>query len=64
MEYYKATWSGILGDSFYKNGPMENFELVDNPWLRDNIIENQGPLGQQYLEATYIMEGDTPSLLG
>jgi hypothetical protein len=64
MEYYRATWTGISGDRFYKNGPMENFELVDNPWLRENIIENHGPLGQQYLEATYIMEGDTPSFLG
>ena len=64
MEYYRATWTGISGDRFYKNGPMENFDLVDNPWLRENIIENHGPLGQQYLEATYIMEGDTPSFLG
>jgi hypothetical protein len=64
FEYYKATWTGISGDRFYKNGPMENFELVDNPWLRENIIDNHGPLGQQYLEATYIMEGDTPSFLG
>ena len=64
LEYYKATWTGISGDQFYRNGPMENFELVDNPWLRENIIDNHGPLGQQYLEATYIMEGDTPSFLG
>lgn len=64
MEYYKATWTGIAGDRYYKNGPMENFDLVDNPWLRENIIDNHGPLGQQYLEATYIMEGDTPSFLG
>ncbi len=64
MEYYKATWTGISGDRFYKNGPMENFELVDNPWLREHIMENHGPLGEQYLEATYIMEGDTPSFLG
>ena len=64
MEYYKATWTGISGDRFYKNGPLENFELVDNPWLRENIIDDHGPLGQQYLEATYIMEGDTPSFLG
>ena len=64
MEYYRATWTGISGDRFYKNGPMENFELVDNPWLRENIIENHGPLGGQYLEATYIMEKDTHSFLG
>lgn len=30
-EYYQATWTGISGDRFYKNGPMHQFELVDNP---------------------------------
>lgn len=64
FEYYRATWTGIAGDRFYKNGPMFKFELVDNPWLRENIMENHGPLGANYLEADYIMEGDTPSFLG
>ena len=60
-EYYKATWTGISGDRRYKNGPMHKFELVDNPWLKKNIIEGHGPLGALYPEAKYIMEGDTPS---
>ncbi len=63
-EYYEATWSGIGGDRFYKNGPMMDFELVDNPWLKENIMENHGPLGANYLEVVYIMEGDSPSFLG
>jgi hypothetical protein len=63
-EYYKATWSGIAGDRWYKNGPMHKFELVDNPWLRENIIRNHGPLGLLYPEVEYIMEGDTPSFIG
>jgi hypothetical protein len=60
-EYYKATWTGISGDRRYKNGPMHKFELVDNPWLEENIIRNHGPLGALYPKVKYIMEGDTPS---
>lgn len=63
-EYYKATWTGIGGDRWYKNGPMYQFELVDNPWLKENIRENHGPLGANYLPLEYIMEGDTPSFIG
>jgi len=64
FEYYKATWTGISGDKWYKNGPEHFFDLVDNPWLKVNIRENHGPLGANYLKFDYIMEGDTPSFLG
>lgn len=64
FEYYKATWTGISGDRFYKNGPGLHSELVENPWLAANIRENHGPLGANYLPFDYIMEGDTPSFLG
>jgi hypothetical protein len=63
-EYYKATWTGISGDRHYKNGPMHKFELVDNPWLEQNIIKGHGPLGVLYPKLEYIMEGDTPSFIG
>jgi len=63
-EYYKATWTGISGDRQYKNSPFHRFELVDNPWLRKNIIEGHGPLGALYPPLKYIMEGDTPSFIG
>jgi hypothetical protein len=63
-EYYKATWTGISGDRRYKNGPFHKFKLVDNPWLKKNIIEDHGPLGALYPKVKYIMEGDTPSFLG
>jgi hypothetical protein len=63
-EYYRATWTGISGDRHYKNGPMYKFELVDNPWLTENIIENHGLLGALYPKLEYIMEGDTPSFIG
>lgn len=64
FEYYRAAWTGISGDRFYRNGPMHRFELVDNPWLQANIIEGHGPLGALYPLTEYIMEGDTPSFLG
>jgi len=64
IEYYKATWTGIAGDKFYKNGPGLHFDLVDNPWLEENIRDNHGPLGANYLPVDYIMEGDTPSFFG
>jgi Protein of unknown function (DUF1593) len=63
-EYWRATWTGISGDRHYKNGPMHKFNLVDNPWLEENIIKNHGPLGALYPRLAYIMEGDTPSFLG
>jgi hypothetical protein len=63
-EYHKATWTGIAGDLYYRNGPMHRFELVDNPWLEKNIIHGHGPLGALYPLTAYIMEGDTPSFLG
>lgn len=62
-EYYKATWTGISGDRHYQNGPFHFFELVDNPWLIENIGRNHGPLGELYPPLAYIMEGDTPSFL-
>jgi len=64
FEYYKATWTGISGDSNYKNGPGMFKELVSNPWLAENIRENHGPLAADYIPFAYIMEGDTPSWLG
>jgi len=63
-EYYKATWTGISGDRQYKNSPFHKFELVDNPWLEQNIINGHGPLGALYPKLKYIMEGDTPSFIG
>ncbi len=43
---------------------MEDFALVDNPWLEENVIRGHGPLGARYPKLAYIMEGDTPAFLG
>jgi hypothetical protein len=63
-EYCRATWTGISGDRYYKNGPMHKFALVDNPWLEEHVRTNHGLLGALYPSLKYIMEGDTPSFLG
>jgi hypothetical protein len=63
-EYWRATWTGISGDRHYRNGPGHKFNLVDNPWLEEHVIQNHGPLGALYPRLKYIMEGDTPSFLG
>jgi hypothetical protein len=63
-DYWKATWTGISGDRWYKTGVMHRFELVDNPWLQKHVIQDHGSLGALYPPLKYIMEGDTPSFLG
>jgi Protein of unknown function (DUF1593) len=61
-EYYYASWTGISGDNFYRNGAGANFSVVTNEWLDANI-RSKGPLGKLYPRFFFIMEGDTPSYL-
>jgi hypothetical protein len=61
-EYYYATWTGISGDAYYRNGAGADFTTVTNEWLETNI--RRGPLGKLYPRFMFIMEGDTPSFLG
>ena len=60
--YHNATWSGISGDHFHGRFAGGNFPIVDNPWL-DTHIRSKGPLGAQYPQTKFLMEGDTPSFL-
>jgi hypothetical protein len=62
-EYAGATWTGISGDQFYRNGAGADFTTVSNDWL-DTNIRNKGPLGAAYPRYMFIMEGDTPAFLG
>lgn len=62
QEYYYATWTGISGDKFYRNGAGADFTTVTNEWLEANI-RSKGPLGKLYPRFLFIMEGDTPSYL-
>lgn len=61
--YRHATWSGISGEPWYHFASGADSSLVRNPWLREHIMENHGPLGAEYPEVEYAMEGDTPSFL-
>ncbi len=61
--YLYATWTGISGDVYYRNGDGADFSTVTNDWL-DTNIRSKGPLGKQYPKFAFIMEGDTPSFLG
>jgi len=62
-EYYSATWTGISGDLYYRNGKGADTSLVTNEWLETNI-RAKGPMGKMYPRFMFIMEGDTPSYLG
>lgn len=61
-EYYYATWTGISGDVYYRNGAGADTTTVTNEWLEANI-RSKGPLGKLYPRFAFIMEGDTPSYL-
>jgi hypothetical protein len=61
-EYLYATWTGISGDAYYRNGEGADFTTVSNEWLDANI-RSKGPLGKMYPQFMFIMEGDTPSYL-
>ncbi|MGH9163717.1 MAG: nucleoside hydrolase-like domain-containing protein [Vicinamibacteraceae bacterium] len=60
--YHHATWSGISGDYFHGRFAGADFSLVTNEWLDQNIRQ-KGPLGAEYPQWEYLMEGDTPSFL-
>ncbi len=62
-DYARATWTGISGDRYYRNGEGADFVPVSNEWL-DTHIRAKGRLGQHYPRYMFIMEGDTPSFLG
>ena len=62
-DYYSATWTGISGDAYYRNGEGADFRTVTNAWLDENV-RSKGTLGKVYPRFMFIMEGDTPSFLG
>ena len=61
-DYYVATWTGISGDEFYRNGAGADFTSVSETWVNDHI-RKKGPLGAFYPLPCCIIEGDTPSFL-
>ena len=61
-EYASATWTGISGDRFYKNGAGADFTTFTDDWVNANI-RAKGPLGALYPYPCCIHEGDTPSFM-
>jgi hypothetical protein len=57
-DYGTATWSAINTVV----GGIDNKE-ISNQWLAQNIQQGHGPLGAEYPDVAYGMEGDTPSFL-
>ena len=57
-QYAEAIWRGIAV-STPEGGPDPS--LVTDEWLAENI--QIGPLGEEYPDVVYTMEGDTPSML-
>lgn len=60
--YFYATWTGISGERNYHFPSGADTYIIDNDWV-DEQIQNHGPLGAEYPDIAYIMEGDTPSFL-
>ncbi|KAL2810338.1 hypothetical protein BJX63DRAFT_423172 [Aspergillus granulosus] len=61
-EYGMAAWVGISGDLLApidQGGP--DITKVTKEWLKEHI--QLGPLGKEYPDYSFIMEGDTPTFL-
>lgn len=56
--YGSATWTGV--NSYIKG---INNETISNSWLAKHIQQGHGPLGAQYPDVAWGMEGDTPAFL-
>jgi hypothetical protein len=60
--YGSSTWNGIRGN--VAGAPAVINAVVTNDWITENLQQGHGPLGAQYPDVAYGMEGDTPSFLG
>lgn len=56
--YSNATWLGMAFAA-----PGSDTSVVSNSWLAKNIQQGHGPLGVEYPDVAYGMEGDTPAFL-
>ncbi|MUH35878.1 DUF1593 domain-containing protein [Zobellia amurskyensis] len=58
-DYYEhATWTGV--NSFVKGIDNTN---ISNKWIAQHIQQDHGPLGAQYPDVAWGVEGDTPAFL-
>ena len=56
VDYYLATWTGIAGDEFYRNGAGADFTTVSEAWVNEHM-RKKGPLGAFYPLPCCIIEG-------
>lgn len=56
--YANATWTGI-------NTHIKGIDntTISNSWIAENIQQNHGPLGAEYPDVAWGVEGDTPAFL-
>jgi len=57
-DYSAATWTGINVVV-----PGIDNSTISNKWLAEHIQQGHGPLGAEYVDVAWGMEGDTPSWL-
>lgn len=57
--YERSTWGAI-------NNVVEGIDntTISNPWLAEHIQQSHGPLGAEYPDVAWGVEGDTPAFLG
>lgn len=51
------------GDIFHGRFGGANQQVISAPWIHQNIQEGHGPLGTEYPDVEFLMEGDSPSFL-
>jgi hypothetical protein len=63
----RLLWRGISRTTPRFNAWSEswggNNDVFNADWVRAHVQRNHGPLGEQYPDAIYLWEGDTPSFL-
>lgn len=60
--YANAAWGGISGDDYYHFPNDANKEVISKSWIKKNI-QAVGPLGAQYPDGEFIVEGEIFNLL-
>lgn len=61
--YFYSTWAAISGEQHYNFATGADTTLVNNFWVDTYIQNGKSPLGDQYPDIEYIMEGDSPSFM-
>lgn len=56
--YEQATWRGIN-----TTDPGTHPDVISSDWLAQHIQQDHGPMGAQYPDVSYGMEGDSPSFM-